>query len=114
MVFAQEHQLAINFDEAPPIGHVAVHAPFLKTENGTVWRVVVKDADIAGFIKMRDAALGIEPGVQFLAAVSLIISRGTMNTSSPPGFKWRMHFSMKNRKRLLRASNNSDFRLFSC
>jgi hypothetical protein len=71
VIVAQEHQLAIDLGEAPAIGHLAVHAAFLEAENGAVGRVRVEDADVAGFVKMRDAALLVKPGVQFLGGGQL-------------------------------------------
>ena len=66
IVIAQEHQLAIDLDKAPAIGHLAIHPAFFKAENGAVGRVFVKDPRVAGFKKVGDAALRKKPGVQLL------------------------------------------------
>jgi hypothetical protein len=71
VIVAQEHQLAIDLDKAPAIGHLAIHAAFFEAENGAVGRVFVKDPRVAGFVKMRDAALLVKPGVQFLGGGQL-------------------------------------------
>ena len=64
VVVAQEHQLAVDLDEAPAVGHLAIHAALLETEDGAVRRVLAENAGVAGLVEMRDAALFIEPGVQ--------------------------------------------------
>jgi hypothetical protein len=52
IIVAQKHQLTIDLDKAPAIGHLAIHPAFFKAENGAVGRVFVKDPRIAGFVKM--------------------------------------------------------------
>eukprot|EP00825_Cyclidium_porcatum_P018052 TRINITY_DN2068_c0_g1_i3.p2 TRINITY_DN2068_c0_g1~~TRINITY_DN2068_c0_g1_i3.p2 ORF type:complete len:248 (-),score=40.98 TRINITY_DN2068_c0_g1_i3:2-745(-) len=71
VVVAQEHQLAIDLCEAPAIVHAAIRPPFLETEDGAVWRVIAENADVAGFVKMRDAALFIQPGIELFGGGQL-------------------------------------------
>ena len=71
VVFAQKHQLTICFSKAAAIGHLAIHAAFFKTEDGAIWGVLVEHLGITCFVKMRDAALLVKPGVQLLGRSQL-------------------------------------------
>ena len=66
VIVAQEHQLAIDLGKGSPVGHPAVEVALFETEDGAIWRVAAEDANIAGFVKVRDAALLVKPGVELL------------------------------------------------
>jgi hypothetical protein len=97
----------------PPVGHVAVHAPFLETEDGAVGRRAIEDAHVAGFVEMRDAALLVQPGVQLLGGGQLDELARHDENQFAARFQVAHAFSMKNRKRLLRVEQVGMEMLFS-
>lgn len=79
--------MPVDLGESPAIGHVPVRAALLETEDGAVGRVLAEDPGVAGLVKMRDAALLVEPGIQLPRRGQLDELARHDEDQPPPGFR---------------------------